>query len=111
MTVSEIQQKTDVYYQRNDGGNMKVKLSPQMAAKIISIIGEKPRAYSKLNGPKAAPIGLFVVGKRTYEYFGFLYFEIDDTWGHTWQDNALAKFWDAVHRAGDDVQSLAQYKP
>jgi hypothetical protein len=109
-SVAEYQMKTEVYFLNFPGAKTKVKLSKEMAAKIIEIIGRKPTAWSKV-GLKAGPSGVFRVGKRDYDYYGFLAFEIDATWGHIWDDEVLRDFWKERTRVGEDIEKLSTYKP
>ena len=111
--VAEFQAKTPVYYVSAGDPDQRVRLSASMAAKVIEIVGRKPRAWTPCGGPKAAPAGYFVVGKHSYAYYGFLYLEVseDPMWGYTWDDPALAKFWKDLVGRGAALSRLKDFDP
>lgn len=110
--VREPQAVTAVYYTGDEDPNKRVELSKEMATKIVEIICRKPKIWKKPHGrPAPLPRGYFVVGKRTYEYYGFLAFEIDDEWGQLWEDKAFDEFWIKLNNVGLKYELLKEFKP
>ena len=99
--------KPDVYYAVYADLKDRVRLSDEMAAKIVEIIGRKSKPFQRTL--RVAPRGYFVIDGKTYAYYSFL--ASDPEKGDSWEDPALTKFWKELNRVEDNLSLLKDFKP
>jgi hypothetical protein len=99
--------RPEVFYAQGEALKDKVRLSDEMAAKIIEIVGRKPTPFKR--DIKAAPRGYFLVGEKVYCFYGGI--TSDPAEGDSWTDPALGRFWNELNRVKDQLEPLKDFKP
>jgi hypothetical protein len=64
-----------------------VRLSDEMAAKVVEILRGKPKPFERTI--RVAPRGYFSVDGKTYPYYGFLTSHVSK--GDSWDDPVLRR--------------------
>jgi hypothetical protein len=98
-----------VYYATYPDFEKKVRVSDEMAAKLVEIVSRKAEPFQRTL--RVLPRGYFMIGGKAYSFYGFL--TSDPERGRSWDDPALGKFWDELNRVEYTVGlgPLRDFKP
>src|SRR5262245_38593297 len=99
--------RPEAYYAADETLKEKVRLSDEMAAKLVEIVGRKPKPFERKL--LALPRGYFVIGGKPYAFYGFI--ASDPAKGNSWDDPVLHKFWEELNRVKDELGPLKDFKP